>query len=250
MPMGHQASVMDSDMHGEIGPPPSAHGLSLLARRARYVALATAAVVLLGAAGAVMAMHKPGHQAGPRRQAQIAYCGLVACAAVPSGPAAAGAPGHLPRIAAPHRAHAHLARTHRSSAPAPAHSAPPVPVTRPAPPARRKAAPAPAAASAAPVTVTYSVPQRSGDSFQGELTIANHGSSPLVGWQITVSLPGDRLVAVRHAIVLMGRDNSVIMVADLFDRVIRPGDSLSVSFSARGTTTSPASCTFDGAACQ
>ena len=65
-----------------------------------------------------------------------------------------------------------------------------------------------------------------------------------------LSLPGDRLVAVRHAIVLMGRDNSLIMVADLFDRVIMPGDSLSVSFSARGTATSPASCTFDGTACR
>lgn len=216
----------------------------------RSAALAVAAVVVLGGAGAVMTMHKPGHQAGPRRHAQIAYCGLVACAAVPSGPAAASAPGRLPRIATPHRAHAHLARAPQPSAPAPAHSAPAAPVTRPAPPARRKPAPGPTAASAAPVTVTYSVPQRSGDSFQGELTIANHGSSPLAGWQITVSLPGDRLVAVRHAIVLMGRQNSVIMIADLFDRVIMPGDSLSVSFSARGTTTSPASCTFDGAACR
>lgn len=216
----------------------------------RSAALAVAAVVVLGGAGAVMTMHKPGHQAGPRRHAQIAYCGLVACAAVPSGPAAASAPGHLPRIAAPHRAHAHLARAHQPSAPVPAHSAPAAPVTRPAPPARRKPAPAPAAASAAPVTVTYSVPERSGDSFQGELTIANHGSSPLVGWQISVSLPGDRLVAVRHAIVLMGRQNSVIMIADLFDRLIMPGDSLSVSFSARGATTSPASCTFDGTACR
>ncbi len=250
MPMGHQASVMESDTHGEIGPPPSARGLSLLASRARYVALAAAAVVLLGGAGAVMAMHKPGHRAGRERHAQIAYCGLVACAAVPSGPAAASAPGHLPRIAAPHRAPAHLARAPKPSSPASPHSAPPVPATGPAPAARRKPAPAPATPSAAPVTVTYSVPQRSADGFLGELTIANHGSSPLAGWRIMLSLPGDRLVAVRHAIVLMGRDNSLIMVADLFDRVIMPGDSLSVSFSARGTATSPASCTFDGTACR
>jgi cellulose binding protein with CBM2 domain len=216
----------------------------------RYVALAAAAVVLLGGAGTVMTMHKPGHQAGPRRHAQISYCGLVACSAVPAGPAAASAPGRLPRIAAPHRAHAHLARAPKPSSLAPPHSAPPVPVTRPAPPARRKPAPAPASASAAPVTVTYSVPQHSDRGFQGEFTIANHGRSPLVGWRITVSLPGDRLVAVRNAIVLMGRENSVILVADLFDRVIMPGDSLSVSFSARGTATSPASCTFDGSACR
>ena len=140
MPMGHQASVMESDTHGEIGPPPSARGLSLLASRARYVALAAAAVVLLGGAGAVMAMHKPGHRAGRERHAQIAYCGLVACAAVPSGPAAASAPGHLPRIAAPHRAPAHLARAPKPSSPASPHSAPPVPVTGPAPAARRKPA--------------------------------------------------------------------------------------------------------------
>jgi Cellulose binding domain len=111
--------------------------------------------------------------------------------------------------------------------------------------------PTPTPTSAAVITtVTYSMPQRWDDGFQGQLTIVNNTSSPVSDWQITIVLPGDRVDTVWNADWQPTQGGSVIMTAASYDQVIEPGASQSVNFTAQGNATSPTSCTFDGSACQ
>jgi hypothetical protein len=94
------------------------------------------------------------------------------------------------------------------------------------------------------------MPQHWDGGFQGQLTIVNHTGSPLNGWQITIALPGDQVDTVWNADWQKAQGNSVIMTAASYDQSIAPGASQAVNFVAQGSTTSPASCTFDGSACQ
>jgi hypothetical protein len=71
----------------------------------------------------------------------------------------------------------------------------------------------------------------------------------VTGWQIVITLSGDRVDTVWNADWRYGIGGSVIMTAAPYDQVIGPGASQSVNFVAQGGTTSPTSCTFDGSAC-
>jgi hypothetical protein len=100
-----------------------------------------------------------------------------------------------------------------------------------------------------PVTVTYSAVQHWPDGFQGELTIVNHGRSAVNGWQLVIALPGDQVRAVWNAEWHQG-GGGVRMTAASQDELIEPGASQAVNFVAKGHTTNPVNCTFDGSACR
>jgi hypothetical protein len=72
----------------------------------------------------------------------------------------------------------------------------------------------------------------------------------VTGWQVVVTLPGDRVDTVWNADWEYGGGDSVIMTAAPYDQAIGPGASQSVNFVAQGGTTEPTSCTFDGSACR
>jgi cellulase/cellobiase CelA1 len=110
--------------------------------------------------------------------------------------------------------------------------------------------PAPLPKQSGPVvTVAYTVVQHWGGGFQGRLTITNHGAAAISGWQLELSLPDDEVTSAWQADWQTDGDNVVFEAPD-YDRTIAAGATKQVSFSAQGDTTSPASCTFDGAACQ
>jgi hypothetical protein len=226
----------------------------MLIRRARYTACAAAAVLAIGATGAALALHTPAGNAHIRADAD--YCGLVSCAALHSA-RHAGDRSRAAALGVP-------AGTQRPGAKLPPTSAKPVPLAsspaparaptevppghRPRPTADPTPAPSPTPASPA-VTVSYSTAQRWGGGFQGQLVITNHGSSAVTGWQIVLTLSGDRVDTVWNADWQYGSGGSVIMTAAPYDQVIEPGASQPVNFVAQGGTTEPTSCTFDGSAC-
>ena len=84
--------------------------------------------------------------------------------------------------------------------------------------------------------------------FFGELTIENQGGAAVNGWQLVITLPGDDVDWVSNAHWQLSGD-ALILDPAWSDRVIEPGDSVSVHFAAHGDTTAPTSCTFNGAAC-
>jgi chitin-binding protein len=100
------------------------------------------------------------------------------------------------------------------------------------------------------VTVTYSVPQHWDGGFQGQLTIVDHGHSALNGWQIVITLPGDEVDTVWNAQWQAGGGATLTMTPASYDQVLEPGTSQSVNFVAKGNTTNPVNCTFDGSACR
>jgi hypothetical protein len=214
--------------------------IHMLTWRARYMICGAAALLAIGGTGAALALGTPAGTTHIRADAN--YCGLVSCAAL-----------HSAR---------HRPDTQRSGATLPPTSATPVPVASSPAPARAptqapaghtprpgaEPTPSPTPATAA-VTVSYSTHQRWSGGFQGEFIITNHGSSTVTGWQIVITLPGDRVDTVWNADWQYGSGGSVIMTAAPYDQVIEPGASQWVNLVAQGGTTEPTSCTFDGSAC-
>jgi Cellulose binding domain len=215
----------------------------MLIRHGRYAACAAAAVLAIGGTGAALALTRPSGRAPAQTTAKL--CGLVACAAMPSGRDAAPTPDGVPSTAlGPGGAH-----TTRSPSPSPSASSP-APPPRPAPSHSRRPRPKVSPVPALPdVTVTFSAPRRWRGGFQGELTVDNQGSAAVNGWQVSIGLPGDQVRFVWNAYWHFDGASLTLTPASN-DQVIEPGASVTVSFFALGGTTEPANCTFDGSACR
>jgi hypothetical protein len=220
----------------------------MFSRRVWYVACAAATVLAVGGIGAAFALKQPPGRASAGRAA-VAYCGLVACSVLPShttstATADATAPDGVP---AGSRARGRTAtpRTLPAESPSAPATAPPA---TPTPEPTATAGPSPVAAGAT-VTVAYSVPQHWDGGFQGEVTIVNHGDSAVNGWQIVITLPGDQVDTVWNAQWQQG-GATLTMTPASYNQVLDPGASQSVNFVAKGNTTNPANCTFNGSACR
>jgi hypothetical protein len=100
----------------------------------------------------------------------------------------------------------------------------------------------------ASVKVSYSVVRQHPNSFQGQFTIVNNGSTAITGWQLVVVLPGDRIRAVWDASFHTNGD-TVYIDPPRSLRTIAPGATLIENLAAHGSTTAPTSCTFNGSAC-
>jgi Cellulose binding domain len=98
------------------------------------------------------------------------------------------------------------------------------------------------------VTVIYALVKTFHGGFEGEFTIANHGTAPVSGWELTASLPGDHIKSVTGASYTT-HGSKLILTPLASQPSIAPGASQLVFFTAGGTSTSPTSCTFNGAAC-
>ncbi|HET7245101.1 MAG TPA: cellulose binding domain-containing protein, partial [Streptosporangiaceae bacterium] len=194
---------------------------------------------------------------GPRARPLAADCGLVTCGAslppVVTGPAVPSTATHS--IATAHRRH--RAARRRELAPA-VHSRlrPSALPGRPAHRRRPRAShpgPVPAA-----VTVTYTLdgtdPWR-GD-FRAHLTIVNHGATPVAGWTVQVSLPGDQVDWVGYPGAWNPFANWQFSGGTLDLNAVSGGETLApgateiVPISAQGGNTVPGGCQFNGAACQ
>jgi len=211
-------------------------------------------MLAIGGTGAALALGTPAGNAHIHADAD--YCGLLSCAALHaarhaearSRAEALGVPADTQRPAAQPPKSARPSPTASSPAPVRASTQAPRGHT-PRPTAGPTPAPSPTPASPA-VTVSYSTAQRWDGGFQGEFVITNHGNSAVTGWQIVVTLSGDRVDSVWNADWRYGSGDSLIMTAAPYDQVIEPGASQSVNFVAQGGTTEPTSCTFDGSVCR
>jgi len=209
-------------------------------RRGRYVACAAAVLLAVGGAGAALALREPPGRAPAQATAKL--CGLVTCAAMPSGHDSTPTPDGGAPSTAIGPGGAQTTRAPSPSAPA----APP----RPRPSRSRRPSPRVSPAPSLPdVTVTFTTSHRWRDGFQGQLTIDNHGNAAVNGWQISIALPGDQVRFVWNARWQFD-GGSLTLTPASSDQVIGPGASVVVNFFAVGGTTEPANCTFNGSACR
>jgi hypothetical protein len=158
----------------------------------------------------------------------------------PSAPSPATTRGHggRPAHAAPTPSASLAAATTGTAS----RSAAPPPATTP--PASSSPGPTPAGQA---VAVSYTLVQHWDSGFQGDFTIVNNGRTAINGWQLSAVLPGDTIDTVWDASYHTSGD-TLIMDPASTQVTIPAGTSLNENFTANGTTTSPASCSFNGTA--
>jgi hypothetical protein len=207
--------------------------LGSLVRRRPYAAIATGACVIAAAGSALIFVP---HQAGHRPRVLAADCGIVTCTAtIPprATTSAAARPSPSPQP------------THSTVAPHVTRSPPPSAKPATAPP---RPSPSPSPSHLAPaITVAYSVVQRWSGGLQGRFTIVNHGSTALAGWQVRAVFPGDRINSAWGSGSQISGDTLVLDPS--YPPTIPAGATQSMDFTAQGNTTSPATCTLNGAPC-
>jgi hypothetical protein len=131
----------------------------------------------------------------------------------------------------------------------------PVPAPRPRHRRHRAAGTPPATAA---VSVSYSVDGTDtwNQGFRAHLTIVNNGSTPVAGWAVQLSLPGDQVDWVGYPGAWQPFSNwqygggTLVLNAVSGGETIAPGATEIVPIAGQGSTTAPAGCTFDGAPCQ
>jgi hypothetical protein len=147
-----------------------------------------------------------------------------------ASPGAAGPNGAAPRQAAP-RATAGM-----TAGASPAASAP----------ATRRAA---QAAAGTAVVVTFTVTSRGDGLFEGEIRIVDNGASSLANWQVSVALPGDRVVAVANASGFVIHGILLLEPASGAAPVPPRGGVLTVFFVAAGPQPLSGACTYNQTPC-
>lgn len=98
------------------------------------------------------------------------------------------------------------------------------------------------------VSVGFSASKKWHGGFEGHLTIVNHGSAVITSWRIAITLPKDHVTSVWDAVEQIDGD-VLVLTPTSWDPPISPGGSFSMYFVARGPTSSPTSCTYNGSPC-
>jgi len=227
--------------------------LAPLARHRWYSAIgATTALALIGGGTALWLSSSPGQ---PVHQL-AADCGLVNCGAPLPVPVATTSPQiHISRSRPHHRrkSASPSPSASKKSQPKPTHSAGPTVRPSPTPPTPPPPPPPPH------VTVTYSPSDHHHwGGFQGQLTIVNHSSQTVSGWNVQLAFPGDAVQWVGYPGGWNGTPFSnwqfsggtLTMTANRGGEALGPGGSQTITIEGQGSTSSPSGCTFNGAACR
>jgi cellulose binding protein with CBM2 domain len=99
------------------------------------------------------------------------------------------------------------------------------------------------------VSVSYLVAGQHDGQFEGEVAVVNNGSAPISGWQIVVALPYyDQITSFSNASGYVSNGILVLQPASSADAV-PAGGTLSVSFTAVGSQTTPEGCAFNSITC-
>ena len=92
--------------------------------------------------------------------------------------------------------------------------------------------------------------------FRAHLTIVNHGATPVAGWTVQISLPGDQVDWVGYPGAWDPFANwqfsgdTLALNAVSGGETLAPGATEIVPISVQGSNTVPGGCQFNGAACQ
>jgi poly(hydroxyalkanoate) depolymerase family esterase len=99
--------------------------------------------------------------------------------------------------------------------------------------------------------VTYTKSSEWAGGFVANLTIANTGSTPVNGWTLTFSFPGDQHVTNAWNATVTQSGSNVTAANASYDGTISPGGSASMGFQGTWTSndTAPGSFSLNGTAC-
>ena len=212
-----------------VGAPRPMFALTVTGGVAAAIAVAVIGVSALGSSGTPT--HQNNAAAGvplqvPARQS--------AHASTPARPVASAGPvpsGH--------------GRIHRKTRPT-SLAAPPSVRPVPQAPPRRSQQPTP---SGPAIVVRYLVDSQWPGGFQGQVQVVNDGKQPITGWQIVIALQGDAVRSIRNASGYFS--NGILLLQPVSAGQVVPagGGVLNVFFVARGISTTPMACAFNGLVC-
>jgi Glycosyl hydrolase family 12/Cellulose binding domain len=134
-------------------------------------------------------------------------------------------------------------------------SAPPPPTTPPAttpPPTTAPPTTAPPTtppAQGGSARCTYSVINSWPGGYQGQVVVANSGTTAISGWKLAWTFPGSQQISSLWNGVVTQSGSSVSVANASYDATISPGSSVTVGFTANGTSAAPSGLTLNGASC-
>jgi mannan endo-1,4-beta-mannosidase len=98
------------------------------------------------------------------------------------------------------------------------------------------------------VAVSYQAASQDNGQFEGEVAVVNNGSAPISGWQIVVALPNDQITSFWNASGYVS-DGILLLQPSSGADVVPAGGTLTVSFTATGSQTTPEACAFNSITC-
>ena len=99
------------------------------------------------------------------------------------------------------------------------------------------------------MVVTFTVTSRGNGLFEGEIRIVDNGGGELANWQVSVALPGDRIVAVANASGFVIHGILLLEPASGAAPVPPRGGLLTVFFVAAGPLPVSGACTYNQSPC-
>jgi len=125
------------------------------------------------------------------------------------------------------------------------------PPTSPPPTSPPPTSPPPTTPPPGACHVTYTKTSEWAGGFVANVTIADTGSVPVNGWQLTFTFPGDQHITNAWSATVSQNGSNVTAVNASYDGAISPGGNVSFGFQGTWTTndTSPASFSLNGTAC-
>ena len=126
-----------------------------------------------------------------------------------------------------------------------------VPPTSPPPTTAPPTSPPPTTPPPGACHVTYTKTSEWAGGFVANVTIADTGSAPVNGWQLTFTFPGDQRITNAWNATVSQNGSNVTAVNASYDGTISPGGNVSLGFQGTWTSndTSPANFSLNGTAC-
>jgi Glycosyl hydrolase family 12/Cellulose binding domain len=111
--------------------------------------------------------------------------------------------------------------------------------------------PTPTATAASACSAAYSLVNSWSGGFQGQVTVTNTGSSPVDGWTLSWTFPGDQKLNDLWNGSYTQSGEQVTVTNESYNGTIAPGGSVTVGFTGTYTSSdaSPTAFTLNGSAC-
>jgi endoglucanase len=139
----------------------------------------------------------------------------------------------------------------RSASPSPSPSRTVSPLPSPSPSLSPSVSPTPTGGPGGSCHVTYSRQSEWPTGFVAQVTIADTGTAPIVGWTLTFRFAGDQVITSAWSATASQSGSAVTLTAMSYNATIAAGQSVAVGFQGTWSASdaSPTSFAVNGAAC-
>lgn len=99
------------------------------------------------------------------------------------------------------------------------------------------------------VVIAFQVSARTRTGFTGTVAIANRGDKPVSGWTLSFKIPTATVLSASNAVLIQPGGTIARLRNPASVPTIRPGQTLRVTYTARGTVARPSACDFNRTSC-